>query len=400
MYVPFPLHQVELQAPLPVNVWDPEGVLLLRKGEVIRDAAHRDLLESHLPMVEEDEYRQWTYRYTSAIDRMVRNDQRLEDIAGVTRPMGLEPIRADVERSLTERWSDLHAVLGLLLHQGADAQDLLPRLVQIERRLLDLLSTKVDDSLFLLVQMLHDRTLGYSATHALLCAVLCRLVSGTLGLTDAHREALVRAALTMNIGMSRLHDVLAQRAGAPTAQDRALIDGHPRASVDLLRRHGVRDAMWLGLVESHHQPGQPLEELASADPLVLMRQLLALSDGYAARISPRADRKALSPHRAARDACLGANGLPTALGAVFIKTLGVHIPGSHVRLANGEVGVVVRRGRKANAPWVMSLVGRHGMPLGEPALRDTSDPGLGVVGGVAPDEVKVRIHPVKLLARL
>lgn len=399
MYVPFPLHQVELQAPLPVNVWDPEGVLL-RKGEVIRDAAHRDLLESHLPMVEEDEYRQWTYRYTSAIDRMVRSDQRLEDIAGVTRPMGLEPIRADVERSLTERWSDLHAVLGLLLHQGADAQDLLPRLVQIERRLLDLLSSKVDDSLFLLVQMLHDRTLSYSATHALLCAVLCRLVSGSLGLSDAHCEALVRAALTMNIGMNRLHDALAQRAGAPTAQDRALIDSHPRMGVDLLRRHGVRDATWLDLVESHHQPGQPLEALASADSLVLMRQLLTLSDGYAARISPRADRKAFSPHRAARDACLGANGLPTALGAVFIKTLGVHIPGSHVRLANGELGVVVRRGRKANAPWVMSLLGRHGMPLGEPALRDTSDPGLGVVGGVAPEEVKVRIHPAKLLARL
>lgn len=400
MYVPFPLDQVELRAPLPVNVWDPEGVLLLRKGEIIRDEAHRDLLESHLPMVDADEFRQWTYRYTSAMDKMLRGNAILETIAGATRPMGLEPIQADVERSLSERWPDLHAVLGLLLHQGADATDFLSRLLQVEQRMLSMLRTRLDDSLFLLVQMLKDRAYGYTTTHALLCGVICRLVSGTLKFADEHRESLTRAALTMNLGMTRLHDELSMRHGPLTPEDRAVIDRHPLESTQMLHRHGVRDETWLKLVRHHHRQMSPLDDLAQADVLVVMTQLLSLADIYVARISPRASRRALPLHRAAREIYLAANGQPTPLGAAFIKTLGVYIPGSYVKLANGEAGVVVRRGRKANSPLVFSLVGRQGMPLGEPALRDTSDQGLQVVGGLVPDEVKVRIHPERLLARL
>ncbi len=47
MFVPFPLEQIAFREPLPVNIWDPAGVLLLRRGEVIRDEAHRDLLQRH-----------------------------------------------------------------------------------------------------------------------------------------------------------------------------------------------------------------------------------------------------------------------------------------------------------------------------------------------------------------
>lgn len=400
MYVPFPLDQVELRAPLPVSVWDPDGVLLLRKGEMIRDEAHRDLLESRLPMVKEDEFRQWTFRYTTAIDRMVRGNERLEAIAGVTRPMGLEPEQTDKERPLDERWLDLHAVLALLLHQGAEAQDFLPRLLQLEQRFLALLSSRVDDSLFLLVQMLHDRALGYTTTHALLSAVLCREVSAQLGFSPQQRQSLVRAALTMNIGMSRLHDQLSSLAGQPSPVERQAIAAHAQDGTQILHRHGVRDEAWLKLVRHHHRVMPPVDDLQKVDPLVTMAQLLGLADVYVARISPRASRRALPTHQAARNIYLAANGQPTLLGAAFIKTLGVYIPGSYVRLASGELAVVVRRGRKANTPLVLALVGRHGMPLGEPTVRDTRDPGQEVVAGLVSDEIKVRIPPAKLLARL
>jgi len=400
MYMPFSLDQVELRAPLPVSVWDPAGVLLLSKGEMIRDEAHRDLLASRRPMVKEDEFRQWTFRYTAAIDRKLRGNERLDAIAGVTRPMGLEPEQAEKERPLDERWIDLHAILALLLYQGAEAQGFLPRLLQLEQRFLALLASRVDDSLFLLVQMLHNRALGYSATHALLSAVLCREVSGPLGFAPEQRQSLVRAALTMNIGMSKLHDQLSTLAGQPSPAERQVIDSHSQEGVQILHQHGVRDEAWLKLVWHHHSVMPPVDDLQKADPLVALTQLLSLADVYVARISPRVSRRALPTHQAARNIYLAANGQPTLLGAAFIKTLGFYIPGSYVRLASGELAVVVRRGRKANTPLVLALVGRHGMPLGEPLVRDTRDAGQEVVAGLVSDEIKVRIPPAKLLARL
>jgi len=69
-------------------------------------------------------------------------------------------------------------------------------------------------------------------------------------------------------------------------------------------------------------------------------------------------------------------------------------------LANEELAVVVRRGRRANEPLVFALVGRSGMPLGEPALRDTSEAAYEIKSGLAADAVRVRVNTFKLLTRL
>ncbi|MCX7663730.1 MAG: phosphohydrolase, partial [Tepidimonas fonticaldi] len=84
----------------------------------------------------------------------------------------------------------------------------------------------------------------------------------------------------------------------------------------------------------------------------------------------------------------------------FIKALGLYLPGTFVELVNGEVGVVARRGRRANTPLVLAIVTRDGLPRGEPPLRDTSEPAYEIRRAVVPDEVKVRLQPARLLARL
>jgi len=131
-----------------------------------------------------------------------------------------------------------------------------------------------------------------------------------------------------------------------------------------------------------------------------MSHLIGLVDVFVARISPRVSRKGLPSQRAARDAYLAADGQPNPLGAALIKAIGVYIPGSYVRLASEELAVVARRQRRANEPLVFALVGRSGMPLGEPALRDTSEAAYEIKAGVAADEVRVRVNTAKLLARL
>ncbi|MDM7457495.1 MAG: hypothetical protein P3W97_009655 [Tepidimonas sp.] len=60
MYVPLPIDAITLGQTLPVNVWDPQGKLLLRKGQAIADEQQRHWLSMHQPQVEEAQYRAWT----------------------------------------------------------------------------------------------------------------------------------------------------------------------------------------------------------------------------------------------------------------------------------------------------------------------------------------------------
>lgn len=402
MYVPLPIDDITLGEPLPVNVWDPQGQLLLRKGNAIRDERHRQWLLMHNPQVKESEYRAWTYRYTTAIDRALRGNQSLEAIAGVTRPMGFdEPVEIEPDaRPVDEIWPDLHAGLTLLLHQGEQAQDFVGRFLRLEQRMQMVLRSRVDDSLFVLTQMLFDRGFGYSASHALLCAVIGQLVAQTLGWDDERLQSLQRAALTMNLGMARLHDDLARQEFALNPEQRRIVLEHPLRSEAILRRLGVSDPLWLELVRDHHEQaggtGYPQGRVAVGEAA----QLLRMIDVYVARISPRHTRAGLPSPRAARDVYLDASGVPTPLGAAFIKALGLYLPGTFVELASGEVAVVARRGRRANAPLVFAIVTREGLPRGEPPLRDTAEPAYEVRRAVAPEDVKVRLQPARLLARL
>ncbi|HEX5805549.1 MAG TPA: HD domain-containing phosphohydrolase [Macromonas sp.] len=399
MLIRFPEDALELNAEIPVNLWDPKGVLLLRKGELIQDKRHREHLLMHTPMVDDEEYRSWTYRYTMQLDRMVRNNQSLSKIASVSRPMGVADAVASEERASVPAWSDLQATLTTLLHQNLSAHDFVSRLIVLEQRMGRLLQSRVDDSLFVLVQLLFDRSVNYGATHALLCSVACHLVGPLAGVPSAEQPSLCRAALTMNIGMARLHDALSRHEGALTAEQSHAIRNHPTVGANLLRRLGVGDALWLQLVEDHHEAIDGQGYPAGKMELGIAAQLLRLVDVFVARISPRSDRPGLLPQVAARNIYLGPDGQPSALGGAFVKTMGLYIPGSYVRLANGEVAVVVRRGRRANTPLVFVII-RQGMPLGEPVLRDTQERGFEVKCSEPADDVKVRLNAEKLLGRL
>lgn len=402
MYVPFPIRDIPLGEPLPVHVWDRSGRLLLRKGQIIRDERHREWVAMHDPQVREDEYRAWTYRYTTAIDRALRGNQSLEAIAGVGRPMGFDDTLelAPDERPVSEIWPDLHAALTLLLHQGEAAQDFVGRFLWIERRMHGVLRTRVDDSLFVLTQMVFDRELGYSACHALLCAVIVRLVGQTLAWDEARLQSLQRAALTMNLGMARLHDDLARQDAPLHPEQRRQVLEHPVRSEAILRRLGVHDALWLELVRDHHEQVGGTGYPHGRTEVGLPAQLLRMADVYVARISPRHARAGLPSPRAARDVYLDASGMPTPLGTAFLKALGLYLPGTYVELASGETAVVARRGRRANTPLVFAIVTRDGWPRGEPPLRDTADPAYEIRRPVLADDIRVRLQPAKLLARL
>ena len=98
----------------------------------------------------------------------------------------------------------------------------------------------------------------------------------------------------------------------------------------------------------------------------------------------------MPPVQAAREACLGAGGVPDEVGGAWLKAVGLNSPGIFVELASGEIGIVVARGRRVDLPFVASLVSASGNPLGEPTLRDTINSRYTVRAAVAPHRMKVR----------
>lgn len=312
-----------------------------------------------------------------------------------------EVIHAPPRPDPTELWPALHRRLQKLGDgspgSGADFQS---QLTRINNELVQALQWHPDDSLFVLVQMLHDLRHGYSATHALLSAVTCRLTGPSAGIQDERLDALIRAALTMNIGMRELQDRLAHQVQPLDIDQRVQIERHPTEGANLLRRMGVTDETWLSLVENHHETpdgrGYPSRKQVR-DPL---QYLLRMSDLFVARISPRKSRRALAPNVAVRDLYLEMRDHSGQLGALFAKQMGMYPPGSYVRLQSGETAVVIRRGERVNYPLTVAIADPIGGPLSPPQVRDTQLPGLGIKRYVGPEEVRVRIDLARLLERL
>jgi hypothetical protein len=114
--------------------------------------------------------------------------------------------------------------------------------------------------------------------------------------------------------------------------------------------------------------------------------LLAIVDIYTAMVRPRVYREALPAKLALRSIFLERGKLvDEGLAATLVKELGVFPPGTLVRLANKEVGIVVRRGQDAAHPQVARVMTAEGYRASVPVLRDTRDPQFAILDSVSYD---------------
>ena len=293
-------------------------------------------------------------------------------------------------------WANLQ-MRGRVLLQTPAPTDFLVRLDKHQAEVLTLIDADADLSLLLLVQATSSDAHHYSVTHGLLVAVLCEIASRQIpSFTPEMRRSLRCAALTMNIAMTSLQDQLALQEEPPAPQQRSLIDSHAHRAVTSLREAGVTDALWLEAVEHHHAttPG-PLSGQGAG---LQLARLLQRADIFSARLSMRRARPALAASAAIKAAYLDEHQQADEAGKAIIQATGIYPPGSFVRLSSGELAVVLRHGAHAKAPKVAAIISKSGTPLVEPTVRDTRLRPHDVTGGVAPQEVKVRLNMEKLLS--
>ncbi|MES2948998.1 MAG: HD domain-containing phosphohydrolase [Pseudomonadota bacterium] len=386
-YVPIPVALLEIGQPLPVDVWSGAGQLLLRKGQPVTSEEHRDKLHAHQASSTPADALAWQRSYERMVHAMLSAGADVQAIAKAPMPSEIRESDYVVGEPLNGGWLDLQEVLRGILYQGGLAISPLERLAGIEKKALELLAADPDDSLFCLFQALADTAQGYSATHALLCAVVCNMTALKLAMPQPERDALLSAALMMNIGMARDQDSLARQNAAPSTWQRTLIRDHPQKSVKILQGFGMDDPEVLDIVRWHHAPSAPegLPGTATA------RRVLAMADGFIAKMAGRKTRAALSPMKAVRAMVMGAEGAAQGIASAMAQSAGFYPPGTYVKLANGETALAVQRGERANTPWVIPILDKDGVALGKHVCKETTTPATTIAAAVSAENMRVTL---------
>lgn len=284
-------------------------------------------------------------------------------------------------------WGRLEDDLAGWLLYARERAGFLPALQSLQARLAALLEADVDGSLYWLFQRAALTSTQYSATHATLCACLCRVLAPALGLDAARRDSLTLAALTMNLAMTQLQDRLAAQPGPPDDAQRELISRHPALGAQLLADLGVEDSDWLQAVGQHH-----------ADAAGRLPRALAATDRYAALLSPRQHRSGRCVTDSARHVVVRRGAGLDSVGQALLRTLGLCPPGTFVRLEDGRIAVVLRRGATPGTPWVAPVLDAAGRHLPGKALIDTGCEGMGLEAALLASTVPARLDHPGLLA--
>lgn len=342
--------------PLPFDVFDDEGQLLLRKGFVIESTQQLErLCERGL--------------YSDAAE--VRRREGAHGSDPETRRV---TARVSVFAMLGEAARQLEALLCAVQPAPTFAAGIL----DVARLLQNSCELESDPAL---AHILLVRKARYSLRQSLNVAILTEILLKQLGRSESERLPAVAGALTMNIVMFDLQDALYQRNDPLTAEQRRQILEHPLAAERLLRARSIADAAWLEVVAQHHEmvDGSGYPAKLQGSDLRQEAQVVSLADRYCAMVSERAYRPGTLPNAALRDIFLKQGAaIDALLAAILVKEIGIYPPGTVVALANGEVALVLKRTLNANQPIVRALRTVSGTRHAEPPKRQTSKPAYAV----------------------
>jgi HD-GYP domain-containing protein (c-di-GMP phosphodiesterase class II) len=289
-------------------------------------------------------------------------------------------------------WSDLESGLGVLLGSPTSIQEFEKRIRQYDRWMQDLLRRDTDVGLYLLFQLASNSSVGYSASHALVCAVLCHLIGTELGIEPEEREGLVNAALTMNIAMTALQDELAQQLERPNARQTDAIRSHAVRGQEILVQLGVSNPLWLGTLLLHHDDSTSKGEFRTIAPAHRLARILRVVDRYAAMISPRKSREGRSSTDSLRSIISGSDPKGDEVGHTLVRAVGLCPPGTFVRLDDQQVAVVIRRSQQANRPFVAIVLDDSGTLLKPPRLHRTANGNPGIRAALSASTVNERLN--------
>jgi HD-GYP domain-containing protein (c-di-GMP phosphodiesterase class II) len=298
---------------------------------------------------------------------------------------------------LLAEWADLESGLAIILSHPDSSQQFAQRVLQYDRWMQGLLQRDQDAGLYLLFQLASNSPVGYSASHALVCAVLCHLIAYELQLPAKERDSLVRAALTMNLAMTQMQDVLATQTERPNPAQQEMIRLHPVKSAMMLGSMGVQDENWLEVVGNHHDNQPEVGDFRTVAPVIRLTRVLKTVDRYAAMISPRLSRAGRSASESARAVMANGADRSDEIGQALMRVVGLCPPGTFVRMDSDELGVVLRRSAQPNMPDVAIVGSADGQLLRSPRLHATARALPRIRSALAASSVRAQLNHYQVL---
>ena len=298
----------------------------------------------------------------------------------------------DEYEDLLGLWSDLEAGLGIVLSHPHSVQQFAPRIEQYDRWMQNLIQYDTDVALYLLFQLASHSPVGYSASHALVCGVLCHLLAQEVQLPQTERDSLVHAALTMNIAMTGLQDQLANQRGRLTPEQEVAVHSHETRGADLLRALGITNALWLQTVQQHHQETSLREDLMHLPAPQRLVHMLNVVDRYAAMISPRQSREGRSATESAKSLVATSPAQNNQVGQALLRVVGLFPPGTFVQLDNATVGVVMRRRSENKRPDVAIVLNDKGQLIRPPSLHTSLDGNPAITAALPASKVQEHLN--------
>lgn len=354
---------IEIDVALPWDTFDKTGRLLLRKGCTV--ASSRQLLT----LLEKGVYRQ----------------SRTEDAQKKSPPLpqgpSVNPFAA-VDDVVNRSRSVLCSIA-----EGR-AEDAGQRIMTLCGEIQELAGAAPDA---LLGAMHLGQDAFYPIAHSVYCALLTELIARRLQYETERRRTLIAAALSSNVGMLDLQEKLWKHQGPLPAGAWDDIKQHPQRGVALLKAAGIADDEWLEIVEHHHEKGDGsgYNLGLSVNEINRGAKIISVADRYHAFISDRAQRAGFTSTESLRKLFLQKEGLDEECIHAFIKGIGVYPPGTWVRLFNGEIGVVLRRGDDGASPQMASVVSPHGASYPRHFVRDCRDTEYAIKEMTAPPSIPV-----------
>ena len=347
---------IEVEQPLPFNIYTEDGTLLMRKGVVIFNQSQVDAI-----------YERECF----------------------TTPNGTapEPPVEAVELTVSEYVEDLINRLDIAYNNFVTngynlINDIMRIAVEIVRHL--------DEEPDTFIGVVHIRSdLKYSVIRTLQNTVFSVLTAQSLKWDKKRVVKMACASLTANLGMYPLQDDLAKKDGPLEEWQRKMVRKHPAQSIKMLVSMGVKDKEWLYAVGHHHErmDGSGYPNGLVGEKIKEEARIFAIVDRYGSAISPRGSRKASNPQDIMRIILGGEKHLyDQTLVRHFIAEIGVYPPGVTVLLRNGDVGVVTQRRLKRTRPIVSAVWDSYNQPYAWPVERDTVFPQFAVVEHITHDD--------------
>jgi len=383
---PVSAEEVELGAPLAWSVYDRAGKLLFVQGMVLACQAHLDIILERGLVVPETATSGGAMAPPMHPEPGEDTEADAEGEQDDEAPGEPEPPVFRAMQQLRRELQGLHA--GLL---SCSSDELGEQARWLALRLQSLVARDADAALAAMQLEVGDDGEVARVLHA---ATLCQVLVQALQWEADEGLSVLAAALTYDVALGPVSTVLNRQTGALTVDQRAMIDTHPEAGVELLQAAGVDDEVWLEAVLQHHErlDGSGYPAGLSGEAISRGARMLAIVDIYSAMVRPRAYREAIHARHALRSLFLErGKAVDERLATLLVREIGVFPPGTPVRLANREVGVVLRRGTDAARPVVARLINANGTLAAIAAQRDTSQPEFAITETVPPTKYQALV---------